>query len=376
MVSMAAKRDYYEVLGVAKDASADAIKKAYKKIALETHPDRNPTPEGVERFKEASEAWEVLSDSDKRARYDRFGHAGAQGHQFHDVSDIFEAFGDLFEGFGFGGFGGGRGRGSRVRAGNSLRTAFTIDLIEAANGCKRQLETERRELCDDCDGSGAKPGSRPEKCDYCGGRGAVMQSQGFFRMQTTCPRCSGAGDVIREKCEGCRGTGFQAKPAKLEINIPPGVDNGMQLRVGGEGEPGPNGGPRGDLYVDIHVREHKLFHREGRNLTCRVPVTYSQAVLGTEIDVPTLKGKRQFTIPAGTQANEVFRLRGEGMPDPHGGPKGDLFVEIHLEVPKRVNGRQAELIRELAEVEHANVSPQRKSFFETVKEWFKPDGES
>ncbi len=367
---MAAKRDYYEVLGVAKDASAEQVRKAYKKIALETHPDRNPDPEGIERFKEASEAYEILGDAEKRARYDRFGHAGASGHQFQDVGDIFEAFSDLFEGFGFGGSRGGR---RRNRQGASLRTAVTIELVEAAAGCTRQLELDRNEHCPDCEGTGGKPGSKPVRCEYCGGHGVVLQSQGFFRMQTTCPACKGQGTVIRDKCSTCRGAGTQAQSIKLDVKVPAGVDNGMQLCLRGEGEPGPNGGPRGDLYVDIRVREHKLFQREGEHLTCHIPITYAQAVLGTEIEVPVLNGKRKFTIPAGTQAGEVFRLRGEGMPDPHGGSRGDLFVRVNLEVPKRVTGRQQELIRELAELEHTNVSPQRKSFFETLKEWFKPE---
>lgn len=373
---MAAKRDYYEVLGVAKDASPEAIKKAYKKIALETHPDRNPTDEGVAKFKEASEAYEILGDAEKRARYDRFGHAGASGHQYGDVSDIFEAFGDLFEGFGFGGGSrGGRGR-RRGRQGASLRTAFTIDLLEAAKGTTRQLEINRNETCEECDGSGAKPGSKPVKCDYCGGQGQVVQSQGFFRVQTTCPACQGQGTIIRDKCTKCRGSGMQPKKVKLDVRIPAGIDNGMQLCLRGEGEAGQQGGPRGDLYVDIQVKEHPLFQREGRDLTCHVPITYTQAVLGTEIEVPLLTGRRDLTIPAGTQPGDIFRLRSEGMPDPHGGPRGDLFVRVQLEVPKKVTGRQEELVRELAELEHANVTPHRKTFFETLKDWFTPGEES
>jgi molecular chaperone DnaJ len=370
MPTMASKRDYYEVLGVAKDATPEAVKKAYKKIALETHPDRNPTEEGVAKFKEASEAYEVLGDADKRARYDRFGHAGAQGHQYGDVSDIFEAFGDLFEGFGFGGGGRRSGGGRRQRQGASLRTAITIDLLEAAKGCTRQLDATRNEHCDLCEGSGAKPGTKPVKCDYCGGQGAVVQSQGFFRVQTTCPACQGQGTVVRDKCTKCRGSGVEPKSVKLDVRVPAGVDNGMQLCLRGEGEPGPNGGPRGDLYVDIQVKSHPFFQREGRDLHCQVPITYSQAVLGADIEVPLLSGRKNLTVPAGTQPGETFKLRGEGMPDPHGGARGILHVHMQLEVPKKVAGRQQEIIRELAGLEHANVTPQRKSFFETLKTWF------
>lgn len=275
MPSMAQKRDYYEILGVEKTATVEVIKRSYKKLAGKYHPDRNPgDDEAVERFKEAAEAFGVLSDPDKRQRYDRFGHAGVNGQAggFHDVNDIFDAFGDLFGDFGM--FGGGRrARGRGVRRGANLRSSITIELAEAAEGCTRTIELDRHELCDTCDGSGAKPGTTPEACHYCGGAGQVVQTQGFFRLQTTCPACGGAGQVIRDKCPQCSGSGRQAKGVKLEVKIPPGVDNGMQLCLRGEGEPGPGGGPRGDLYVDLRVRNHPLFDREGRNLICQVPVT-------------------------------------------------------------------------------------------------------
>ena len=374
MVSMASKRDYYEVLEVPRGALPEEIKKAYKKLALANHPDRNPgDDEAVTRFKEAAEAFEVLHDPGKRDRYDRFGHAGVSGNGrtgFSDVSDIFDAFGDLFEGFGL--FGGGRTRGRRRRTykGESLRTPVTIDLLEAAAGCTRDLQIQRRETCSVCDGSGAKPGTTPHRCDYCGGHGQVVQSQGFFRIQTTCPACRGEGTVIRDKCFRCGGTGREAKDFKLEVKIPPGVDTGMQLCLRGEGEPGPHGGPRGDLYVDIRVKLHPLFQRDGKELTCRVPITYSQAALGAEFEVPVLDGRYTFTVPPGTQPGEVFRLRGFGMPDPHGGRRGDLHVEVQVEVPKKLNDRQEELLRELAELEQADVSPHRKSFFESLKDYF------
>lgn len=374
MVSMAAKRCFYEVLEVPRDASPGDIKKAYKKLALANHPDRNPgDEEAVARFKEAAEAFEVLSSSDKRGRYDRFGHEGLAGNGrsgFSDVSDIFDMFGDLFEGFGFGGRAGRQGR--RGRGGNSLRTPLTIDLPEAARGCNRTIEVERRELCDSCQGSGARSGSSPTQCDYCGGHGQVVQSQGFFRLQTTCPACHGEGSVIRDRCPACRGTGRTSKRVKLEVRVPAGVDTGMQLCLRGEGEPGSHGGPRGDLYVEIRVEEHELFRRDGRHLICRVPVTYTQAALGAEVEVPVLEGRHTQTIPAGTQPGEVFRIRGAGMPDLHGRLPGDLLIEVHVEVPKNLTPEQEQLLREFAEIEHTNVSPHRKSFLEKLKDWFAP----
>ncbi len=373
MVSMSSQRCYYEVLGVEKTASGDEIKRAYKKLAARYHPDRNRgDDEAVTLFKEASAAYSVLSDSDKRARYDRYGHAGVSGNGgggFSDVGDIFDAFGDIFEGFGM--FGGGRGRSrSRASRGPSLKTSLTIDLLDAARGCERTIDLEREELCDTCDGSGAKPGTSPEQCEYCGGHGQVVQSQGFFRVQTTCPACRGVGTMVREKCSDCGGSGRQSETVKLDVRIPAGIDNGMQLCLRGEGEPGTSGGPRGDVYIDIHVREHSLFQRSGLNLTCRIPLTYTQAALGTEMEIPILDGRHQLTIPPGTQPGEVIRLRGFGMPDPHGRGTGDLFVQIQVEVPKKLDDAQEKLLRELADLEHANVSPHRRSFFDKVKEYF------
>lgn len=375
MALMASKRDYYEVLGVSRDAGPEEIKRAYKKLALKHHPDRNTgDPEAAERFKESAEAFQVLSDPDKRARYDRFGHEGlagaGAGPAFTDIEDIFEAFGDLFGGGFFGRTS--RRRGGGVQRGDSLRTAIQIDLLEAAGGTTREVEIERHEICSTCDGSGARPGTQPATCDYCGGHGRVVQSQGFFRVQATCPACRGSGTVVRDRCPDCRGSGRERKTARLTVTIPAGVDSGMQLRVRGEGEPGIRGGPRGDLYVDIYVKEHPLFQRDGINLTCRVPVGYTQAALGTALEIPTLNGRHELDVPPGTQPGEVFRLRGLGMPDPHGGRRGDLFVEVQVEVPRKLSSRQEELLRELAELEDADVSPHRKSFFEKVKEYFAP----
>ncbi len=371
---MSSQRDYYEVLGVARDASAAEIKKAYRKIALKNHPDRNPGDEAaVERFKEASGAFDVLSDESKRSRYDQFGHAGISGAGggggFQDVGDIFSAFGDIFESFGFNSSGG-RGRGGS-RRGASLQASAEIDLTEAATGCTRELHISRREPCGTCDGSGARPGSKTVSCSTCGGHGQVIQAQGFFRVQTTCPACRGEGKTIANPCVDCSGTGTAMKDVVREVKIPAGIDNGMQLCLRGEGEAGAKGGSRGDLYVDIEVTPHPLFERDGMDLMCRVPVTYSQAALGAEIEIPTLNGRLDFTLNPGTQPGTVSRIRGKGMPDPRTGRRvGDLLVEIQVEVPQDVNGRQAELLRELAELEEADVLPERRSFFDQVKEFF------
>ena len=376
MVSMSSKRDFYEVLNVPRDASVEDIKKGYRKLALANHPDRNPgDDEAVARFKQAAEAYDVLGDSDKRARYDRYGHAGVSGRGatgFGDIGDIFDAFGDLFDGFGL--FGSGRSRGGRgVRKGRSLRAAIALELHDAATGCTRELSVSRQEPCSTCSGSGAKPGSGPVSCDYCGGQGQVVQSQGFFRIQTTCPACRGTGSVIREKCSACRGQGTSPAKSALEVRIPPGIDTGMQLCLRGEGEAGSNGGPPGDLYVEIEVRPHGLFSREGPDLTCRVPITFTQAAIGTDLEVPTLTGIQHLSIPGGTQPGELFRLRGRGMPDPQGGRTGDLIIEIQVEIPLRLGEREEELLRELAQLEHTDVHPQQKSFFEKVKEYFSGD---
>jgi molecular chaperone DnaJ len=374
---MATQKDYYEILGVAKGAAPEDIKRAYRKAAATNHPDRNPGDEAaIERFKEAAEAFDVLGDAQKRALYDRYGHeafarAGGRQPGFNDVNDVFSAFGDLFEGF----FGNAAARGGARRAsrGESLRCGIELDLREAAFGVTRTVEIERDELCPTCDGNGAKPGSSAERCSYCAGRGQIVQAQGFFRVQTTCPACRGAGDVIREKCPKCSGSGREAKLVRLEVKVPPGVDNGMQLCLRGEGEPGDRGGPRGDLYCDIHVAEHSLFKRQGHDLICAVPLSFPQAALGTELEIPLLDGRHQLQIAAGTQPGEVIRLRGKGMPDPHSRRKGDLLIQIHMEVPKKLNQRQEELLRELSELEKKNVSAHQKSFLEKIKDYFAAD---
>jgi molecular chaperone DnaJ len=382
MVQMSAKRDYYEVLGVNRQANPKEIADAYRKLAIKYHPDKNPgDEETIARFKEAAEAFEVLHDGDKRARYDRFGHAGVEAgggaHQFTDINEIFESFGDIFgEGI-FGNiFGGQRGGRERVRKGADVGCEVRLDLLEAAKGVTREVEFERHEKCTECDGSGAKPGTRPQACSYCGGRGQIVQATGIFRVQTTCPACRGAGQVVKDPCGKCRGAGVVPKRVRRDVIVPAGVDHQMRIRLAGEGEPSPDGGPPGDCYCLILVDEHPLFHREGQNLIVRLPISYSQAALGATADVPTLDGPGPLDIPKGTQSGDVFRLRGKGMPDPRRRGKGDLLVEVHVEVPKSLSAKQEELLRQLAAEEHTNVSPQRKKFFEKLKELFKPPDET
>ena len=379
---MPSPRDYYESLGVEKSASADEIKKAYKKLALKYHPDRNPGDQvAVENFKEAAAAYDVLSDTDKRARYDRFGHAGVNGPggggagpQFPDLGDIFEHFGDLFEGFGLGG-GRKKSRSGGAQRGSDLKTSVTIDLKQAATGIEREVEVPRKKSCVKCSGSGSEPGHKPERCDYCGGQGQVIQSQGFFRVQTACPACRGQGTIIRHKCNSCFGSGREDEQVSLNVKIPAGIDNGMQLCLRGEGEAGPNGGPRGDLYVDVHVRPHSVFKREGVHLLCQVPISYTQAALGSKIEIPLLEGKTDVELSAGTQPGEVIRLRGKGMPDPRGGRTGDLHIEVQLVVPKKLAPDHEALLRQLAAMEQAHVMPHQTSWFDKVKALFTKEEE-
>ncbi|NLX56077.1 MAG: molecular chaperone DnaJ [Planctomycetaceae bacterium] len=372
---MADKADYYEVLGVSRTASAKEIAAAYRKKAIKYHPDSNPGDQNAtQKFKQAAEAYEVLSDAEKRARYDRYGHAGLEGSatQFHDVEDILEAFGDMFGGGIFGDFFGGGRRGRRAHRGQDIRCDVTLDLEEAARGTAKTVEFQRSRVCPQCEGSGAAPGSSRETCRRCGGHGQVVQAAGILRVQTTCPTCRGAGTVVAQPCQACRGSGFVAGTVKREIRIPAGVDNGVRLRLTGEGEPSPDGGPPGDCYCFIHVREHALFHRDGSHLVLQLPIAYSQAALGATIPVPTLDGMDELTVPAGTQSGEVFRLRKRGMPDPNGGPRGDLLVQTFIEVPKKLSASQETLLRQLAELERADVTPHRRSFLDKLRDYFAP----
>ena len=374
---MSRKRDYYEVLGVQRSASKDELAAAYRKLALQYHPDRNPgDQEAVVRFKEAAEAFEVLGNDEKRSRYDRFGHAGLEAGgapHFHDVSDIFEAFGDIF---GEGLFGDlfGRRRGGRRGGmpGQNVQCEVTLGLLEAAAGANKTIKFRRHQLCATCSGSGAKPGSKIEPCPYCGGRGRVMQSSGIFAIQTTCPSCHGSGKHIRQRCTDCRGSGRVLVDVTREVKIPAGVDDQTQLRLTGEGDPGAEGGPPGDCYCIIRVKEHPLFQREGLHLLCQVPIAYPQAALGATIEIPSLEGRESIDIPAGTQSGDMFRLRGRGMPDVRGRGRGDLVVQVHIEVPKDLSPEHKQLLRELARVENSRVSPKRSSFFERLKQYFQP----
>ncbi|MDB4679421.1 molecular chaperone DnaJ [Planctomycetaceae bacterium] len=377
MSPMATKRCYYEVLEVSRTSTVVEIKKSYKKLAVANHPDRNPDdPDSAERFKEAAEAYEVLSDSSKRQVYDQHGHEGLRGRSgggagFTDMNDIFDHFGDIF-GDMFGGGGGSRRRssGTRGRRGNDVRTKVTVTLNDVADGCKKEIKLKRNEHCSSCEGSGAKPGTSPATCDYCDGQGAVVKSQGFFRMQTTCPACNGEGKIVRDKCDDCRGSGFERQDVNLDVAVPAGVEDGMQLCLRGEGEPGTPGAPRGDLYVDVQVKSHSMFERQGNHLVCRVPITYTQAVLGADIEIPLLDGKDTLTIPAGTQPNHMFRLRNKGLPELRSGRLGDLHVEAKIEVPKKLSEEQERVLRELAELEQTEVTPHRKTWFEELKSYF------
>lgn len=365
---MANKRDYYEVLGVSKGADAEELKRAYRKLAMQYHPDRNVGDEQAEvRFKEVSEAYAVLSDSDKKARYDRYGHAGLQGGlpDFGGGQSPFDLFSQLFGDF----FGGGGGGGPQ--SGRNLLVDVELDLLEAARGVRKTIKIRREELCPDCSGSGARKGSRPATCRQCGGQGAVLRSLGgFMRVQQTCPGCGGRGSIVTDPCGGCHGRGRVQVQRTIEVAIPPGVDSGMRIPLQGEGEAGDPGAARGDLYCRLVVREHPLFKREGDTLVCQVPITFSQAALGGEIEVPTLDGPITHAIKPGIQSHEVVRIPGKGMPNVRSKRRGDLLVVTIVETPRNLSKRQEELLREMAELEKKHVSPQRKSFFEKIRSLF------
>ncbi len=378
---MSSPRDYYEVLEIDRAASQSEIATSYRKLAIKYHPDKNPgDDEAIARFKEAADAFEVLNDPDNRAKYDRFGHAGLNGragggaHHFTDVEDIFSAFGDIFGDL-FGGRGGRGGRRGR-RKGRDVRCDVTLSLQEAASDVRKTVQFQRHEPCSTCEGTGAAPGSKPETCSYCGGHGQVVQQAGIVRVQTTCPACQGEGRAISSPCKSCRGSGQVLKKVKADVDIPAGVDNGMQVRIAGQGEPSPNGGPPGDCYCFVSVLSHSLFERDGQHLICRVPIAYSQAVLGCTLEVPTLAGRGEVKILPGTQSGDAFRLEGKGMPDPRVAGLGDMLVQVYIEVPKHINEEEETLLRQLAELEHKNVAPARKSFIEKVKEYFTHHEES
>jgi len=373
-----AKRDFYEVLGVAKNASDDEIKKAYRKLAMKFHPDRNPDDKKAEeKFKEAKEAYEVLSEAPKREAYDRFGHAGVDpnaggaggGPGFGGFADVFgDIFGDIFGGSGPGGRGGAR---SNVFRGADLRYALEITLEQAAHGFETEIRVPSWESCDTCHGTGAKPGTKPQTCRTCNGQGSVRVQQGFFSIQQTCPTCHGSGKVIPEPCEACDGVGRVKRNKTLQVKIPAGIDEGMRIRSAGNGEPGVNGGPSGDLYVEIHVKEHPVFQREGDDLHCHVPVTMTVAALGGTIKVPTLGGSAEIELPEGTQTGKTFRLRGKGIKGIRSSYPGDLYAHVHVETPVRLTERQKQMLRDLdATLRDDKHSPQTRSWKDKVKEFF------
>ena len=357
-----AQRDYYEILGVARAAGEADVKSAYRKLALKYHPDRNKEAGASEKFKEATEAYSVISDPEKRAAYDRHGHAGvgsgaAGGGVPVDFEDIFRDFADVFGGGGAGGgifeslFGGqGRG-GAGGNRGRSLRAAVEIGLEEVLSGTERTLKLRRAEPCETCHGSGAAAGSKRETCPTCRGRGAVAQQQGFFAVRTSCPRCAGQGSVVEKPCKTCTGEGRVPKQSELRVKIPAGIESGAQIRLAGEGEAGPNGGLAGDLFVEVQVRERDGFHRQGQDLYVEVPLTWPQATLGDRLHVPTLEGQARMTVPAGTPSGKLFRIRSQGLPPLHGGARGDLLVRVYVAVPEKLSREQKSLVKRLFEID-------------------------
>jgi len=371
-----AKRDLYEVLSVNRDASEDELKKAYRKLAMKYHPDRNPdNKDAEEKFKEAKEAYEILTDANKRAAYDRYGHAGVDpsmgggggGQGFEGFADAFgDIFGDIFGG------GGGRGR-SNVYRGADLRYNLEITLEEAARGADKTIRIPAQEECDTCHGSGAKPGTQPKTCPTCGGAGQVRIQQGFFSIQQTCHKCHGSGRIIPEPCTACGGAGRIKRQKTLEVKIPAGIDDGMRLRHGGQGEPGVNGGPAGDLYVEIHIKQHPVFQRDGDDLHCEMPISFTTAALGGEIEIPTLDGAAGIRIPPETQSAKVFRLRGKGIRNVRSHAPGDLMVHVIVETPVKLTDRQKDLLREFGDIAASNAerhNPKAKSWMDKVKDFF------
>jgi molecular chaperone DnaJ len=385
---MATKRDYYEILGVEKGASQEDLKKAYRKLAIKFHPDKNPGDKTAEeKFKELGEAYEALSDPQKRAAYDQYGHAAFDARQrggagarggggFHDPADIFRSvFGDdggsIFDAF----FGGGGGQQRRqpggAERGSDLRYDLGISFMEAALGCEKEITVTKADTCEVCTGSGAEKGSGMKTCPTCGGRGQVISSRGIFSIAQTCPRCEGRGRTFERPCKTCGGSGRHQRTSSIKLKIPAGVDTGARLRSSGNGEGGVNGGPAGDLYVMIEVEEHEIFQRDGDDLHCEVPISFTTAALGGEVEVPTLTGAAQIKIPAGTQTSSTFRLKGKGVKNVQGYGTGDLLVRVKVEVPTRLDSAQRAKLEEFAAVCGAEVNPESSGFFEKVKRLFR-----
>jgi molecular chaperone DnaJ len=370
------KRDYYEVLGVTRTVTETELKSAYRKLALQYHPDRNPNnPDAEEKFKEVSEAYAVLADSEKRAVYDRYGHAGlggaaSQGPGF-DPS-VFQDFSDIFgEFFGFGDmFGGGGRRRSRAQRGADLREDLTLEFDEAVFGTEKQVKVRRHETCDACRGTGVAAGKSAVTCQTCNGRGQVRYQQGFFSIARTCPTCQGAGQVITDPCTKCKGRGSVLRDRVVEAKVPAGVEDGTRIRFAGLGEAGAFGGPAGDLYIVLHVKEHAFFEREGNDLHCVVPISFSQAALGTELMIPTMEGEYKLKVPEGTQSGTSFRIRNKGVPVLNSHGKGDLFVEVRVQTPGKLSKRQRELLAELQQTSQVENKPQQRSMLGRVKDMF------
>ena len=378
-----AKRDYYEVLGVNRDAADDDIKKAYRKLAMKHHPDRNQgdaAKASEEKFKEAKEAYEILSDASKRAAYDRFGHAGVDpsmggGAGTQGFGGFSDAFGDIFEGiFGAGGAAGGRGRGSSsVYRGSDLRYNLEITLEQAARGYETKIRIPAVEACEPCKGSGAKPGTSPKTCATCGGNGQVRIQQGFFSIQQTCPKCHGSGKTISDPCKSCEGAGRVKRHKTLSIKIPSGVDEGDRIRLSGEGEPGVNGGPPGDLYVQMTLKAHSVFQREADDLHCEMPISFATAAIGGTVEIPTLDGAAEIKVPGETQSGRTFRLRGKGIKGVRSSHPGDLYCHVVIETPVNLTSRQKELLREFEEInknDSGTHNPREKSFMDRMKDFF------
>lgn len=378
MAVAAAKRDYYEVLGVDHDATQAQMKKAYRRLAHKYHPDRNQTdPEAETKFKEASEAYEVLVDPQKKQRYDQFGHAGMSGAGVHDFShmgfdDIFSMFGDIF--------GGGRGGNRRGRSrGADLQTEVELTLQEVLNGAERSIEYSRHDFCGTCSGSGSAPGAKKQTCSTCGGYGQVEQTGGlaglFGRVVTTCPSCRGRGTMITTPCPQCRGAGREVKQRLVTVQIPPGIHEGQAVRVTNEGDVGEDGTHRGDLHCYVRVKAHPFLERHNNDLVCRMPISFTQAALGAKVEVPTVLGKAELKIPAGTQHGQMFRLSGQGMPDLRSRRKGDEIVQVLIEIPKKINKKQETLLRDFAQTEDISVLPESKGFFDKLMEYIGSDSD-
>ncbi len=369
---MTQDRDYYEILGIEKNADESEIKKAYRRLAVKYHPDRNDgSKEAEEKFKEISEAYGVLSDPEKRQVYDRFGKDGLKGagYQpgFSSVEDIFSNFGSIFgDLFGFGFGGGGRRRNGPVR-GSDLRYDLSISFEDAVLGCEREIQVQHPVQCETCSGTGAAPGTGKKTCQQCGGRGQILRSQGFFTMSSTCPICHGTGEIIEQPCKDCKGTGRTPKERTLTLTIPAGVDDGTRMRLSGEGEPGARGGPPGDLYVFITVKPHEKFVRDGNDLHLEVDIDFAQAALGTTVEIPLIQGTKKLDVPKGSQPGDTLVIRGAGVPSIRGYGKGDLVAHLRVVIPKRLSDDQERIIREYAEVTGTDVAKKRKGFFQRMK---------